>query len=75
MASPAPGTTPKAQVRYRLATVTGMSCGTCSMEFRRGGQVLCTLVAGTVRDQDVCDEWQQRRSGTPDPDISWGGEP
>lgn len=44
----------KAQVNYRLATISGRSCGTCSMYTHHS----CTLVAGDVDPGDVCDRWE-----------------
>lgn len=48
------GLVPKASVNYRPAETLGERCGTCSM-FREPNA--CTLVAGIIRRDDVCDEW------------------
>lgn len=47
----------KDSVNYRPSDDPSHSCGTCSM-FRPGGA--CTLVAGAIESQDVCDEWDPR---------------
>lgn len=47
------GKVSKASVNYRESTGS-QKCGNCSM-FRDGNS--CTLVAGLIRPDDVCDEW------------------
>lgn len=48
------GMVSKASVNYRPAETLEERCGTCSM-FREPNA--CTLVAGVIRRDDVCDEW------------------
>lgn len=50
----------KSEVNYRQSTGE-QRCGNCSM-FRPlvFGYGSCTLVAGVIRDQDVCDRWEEK---------------
>jgi hypothetical protein len=50
----------KSSVNYRPATVSGKSCGTCSM-FR--SPHACTLVKGVIQPADTCDEWEAKDDG------------
>ena len=47
----------KTEVRYRKADGE-KRCGNCSM-FRKGGY--CTLVAGDIRKNDVCDRYEAKK--------------
>ncbi len=47
----------KASVNYRLAT-SSERCDNCSMY--RTDPKRCTLVAGKIRPQDTCDEWEPK---------------
>lgn len=47
----------KAAVNYRPATTRDRRCGTCSM-YQQGGT--CSLVAGSIDTDDVCDRWQPK---------------
>lgn len=59
----------KRSVNYRKKPYSwgGRRCGNCSMFTRAkagpGGTGSCTLVAGEIRPQDICDRW----------DWAWAG--
>ena len=48
----------KEETNYRLAEGR-KRCGNCSM-FLKADQA-CTLVIGTIRAHDTCDEWEAKR--------------
>lgn len=50
-------TVPKAAVAYRPSDDPRIRCGTCSMFVSPGR---CTLVVGTIKPDDVCNEWESR---------------
>ena len=49
----------KSEVDYRKSTDKGRECGTCSMFVKPDA---CTLVRGTIKPSDVCDEWEPKNS-------------
>lgn len=49
------GKVSKTSVNYRRSE-GDKRCGTCSMYSNR----TCTLVRGSIRPGDVCDEWEKR---------------
>lgn len=50
----------KASVNYRAAASARRRCGTCAM-FRPGAEANhCTLVAGAIQPNHVCDRWEKK---------------
>ena len=70
------GKVPKESVNYRLAELPGRRCGTCSM-FRASSQGgSCTLVAGLIEADHVCDRWDARTAkALAGPEPAADGEP
>lgn len=54
------GKASKESVNYRTSDSPTENCGTCDMFRAPDG---CTLVAGEIRPQDVCDEWDAVQIG------------
>jgi hypothetical protein len=48
----------KEEASYRLADGK-KRCGNCSMFLPKEGA--CTLVRGTIRAHDTCDEWEKKK--------------
>jgi hypothetical protein len=52
----------KVSVDYHHASTTAARrCGNCRMFFRDDGFGRCTLVAGTISEDAVCDKWEKRK--------------
>jgi hypothetical protein len=51
----------KESVDYRTASSTNKRCGNCDMYYVKGNFGHCTLVAGNISPQAVCDRWEKKK--------------